>query len=291
MIIVRLNGGLGNQMFQYALGRKLAIIHNTILKLDTKWFVKGIRQYELVYLNIQEEIATAEEVISMTRMTNSFSNRITRNLIEPVLPYYKRSQVEEKYNSFDSNIFKSPDNIYLKGYWQTEKYFIDIEKQIRREFIFKKKLDSTNQQLENTIKKSNAVSVHIRRGDYVSNPEYLEKYGPCSITYYEKAYKFIENQVSKALYFIFSDDPEWAKSNISFFKPCIFVEHNSGENSYKDMQLMSMCRHNIIANSSFSWWGAWLNTYPNKVVIAPENWFKDSTAENKDIIPISWFKI
>jgi hypothetical protein len=288
MIIIRLNGGLGNQLFQYALGRYLAHLHKIQLKLDIRWFEKGIRDYELKYFNVQESIATQEEINVTTKMTTSLVNRFQRNIIDPFLPYYKRSIVEEQTNSFDKNLFHSKSDVYIKGYWQSEKYFLDIEDQIRRDFTFKYELDHRNKDLSNKIKACNAVSVHIRRGDYVFNPEYAKKYGACSIDYYQKSYSLLKSKLEQPYFFIFSDDIQWVENNINFFHPCVYVSHNTGQNSYKDLQLMSLCKHNIIANSTFSWWGAWLNDNPDKLVIAPKKWSNDINTNTKDIFPKSW---
>ncbi|MDO1451023.1 alpha-1,2-fucosyltransferase [Rhodocytophaga aerolata] len=291
MIIVRLNGGLGNQLFQYALGKHLAHLHKTQLKLDIRWFEKGIRNYELKYFNINETIATEEEISFTSNMTTSLINRFQRSIVEPLLPYYKRSIVEEKTNSFDRNIFKSKSDIYVKGYWQSEKYFVNIEEQIRRDFTFRYELDHKNKGLSDKIKVCNAVSVHIRRGDYVSDPEYAKKYGACSVDYYHRAYTLFEKKFEEPYYFIFSDDIQWVQERIKFFQPCVYINHNTGNNSYKDMQLMSLCKHNIIANSTFSWWGAWLNSNSEKIVVAPINWYHDTTIETKDLLPEGWCKL
>lgn len=291
MIIVRLVGGLGNQMFQYALGRNLATKHITEIKLDISWFKKKFRDYELGHLNILENIATEEEIKTICKLTKSVKHRFHRNIIDKILPYYKKSQLEEVKNYFDPVVLNAKDNTFLKGFWQSELYFKDIEETIRKEFTFKKKLDGKNLDLANSIQQSNSVSVHIRRGDYVSNPEFNKRHGVCNSSYYKKASEYINDKISKPVYYIFSDEPAWVKQNIFYFEPCIFVQHNLGIDSYKDMQLMSLCRHNITANSSFSWWGAWLNTNSEKIVVTPARWFNDASIENQDLIPTSWVRL
>jgi hypothetical protein len=291
MIIVKLIGGLGNQLFQYALGRNLAEKHKTELKLDVSWFKKEFRNYELCYLNILQTIASEEEIRSITKMTTSLHNRLYRNLVDKVLPYYLRSQVVEKHNYFDPRILNAPTNSYLKGFWQSESYFKDVEGIIRKEFIFKTPLKGLNADLGNSMTETNSVSVHIRRGDYVSNPEFNKKHGTCHISYYEGASRYMIQQVPNPTYFIFSDDIQWVKQHVKCFEPCIYVTHNTGSNNYKDMQLMSLCKHNIIANSSFSWWAAWLNSNPSKVIVAPKKWFNDASQENQDMIPDWWVRL
>jgi Glycosyl transferase family 11 len=178
----------------------------------------------------------------------------------------------------------------LDGYWQSEKYFIDCSKLIRKDFTFKNELDSYNLKLKSKIDKTNSVSIHIRRGDYVNNLNTNATHGLCSIDYYIKAVNYITERIESPYFFVFSDDIEWAKKNIMLNFPCQFISHNIGSKSYLDMQLMSLCKHNVIANSSFSWWGAWLNSNDNKIVIAPRKWFAVNT-DICDLIPSNWISL
>jgi hypothetical protein len=259
--------------------------------MDISWYKKKFRDYELCYLNVQEEVASEEEIEKITRMTTSLYDRFYRNVINEVLPYYRRNQVVEKYTYFDPNILKVADNTYIKGFWQSESYFKSIETTIRKEFTFKAPLIGLNADLAKMMDETNSVSVHIRRGDYISNPEFNKKHGTCHISYYEEASRYIAERVQNPTYYIFSDDITWVKQHIFCFNPCVYITHNTGPHSYKDMQLISMCKHNIIANSSFSWWGAWLNSNPDKIVTAPAKWFNDQTAANKDLVPNSWIQL
>ncbi|MEN6461043.1 MAG: alpha-1,2-fucosyltransferase [Syntrophomonas sp.] len=278
MIIVRLKGGLGNQLFQYALGRKIALIHNTVLKFDISFYEQeGIRSYDLTHFNIIENIATQNEI-----------NRI-RGKICLHKDRYNCPVVEEPFFPYNPRIIQVPNNVYLDGYWQSEKYFLDIEDILRREFTVKYPLKGLNQSLADTIKNCNSVALHIRRGDYVTNPENFVIFGVCSWEYYKNCIEQLTAQVTSPHFFIFSDDPQWVLNNIHLPYPTTFVVHNQDKN-YEDLRLMSMCRHNIIANSSFSWWGAWLNTNPNKMVFAPARWFVTTSLDTRDVIPLTWHK-
>jgi hypothetical protein len=291
MIIVKLMGGLGNQMFQYAAGRRLALNHNTILKLDLSFLLNRTprenftyRSYELGIFNIQAELASPSEINRFVPTGKNMLNYLKRKLKLNKL-------VKESHFHFDEGGLSSPDNSYLDGYWQSEKYFKEIEDIIRSDFTLKAKATNLNQELAKEIGSYNSVSLHIRRGDYVSNPETNNFHGSCSLGYYEKAIKKIADCIVEPHLFIFSDDPDWAKDNLIFEYPIKFVAHNGSEKSYEDLRLMSLCKHNIIANSSFSWWGAWLNRNPEKIVIAPEKWFNDSSINTDDLIPDSWLRI
>jgi len=275
MIIIQLKGGLGNQMFQYAMGRRVAHANNTDLKLDISWFNNiGVnytpRKYSLQPFNIIENFASINEIKALKR------GRI-HNLTKRIL-------TKERFSN----------NVYLSGYWQNEKYFKDIEDIIRKEFTLKKPIRNKYIDL---INHTNSVSLHIRRGDYVINPEYRKTLGACPLSYYHKAIRNILNFVTHPHFFIFSDDIKWAKNNLKFKHPVTFVSNKeqyllkNTNTDYEDLILMSKCKHNIIANSSFSWWGAWLNSNPDKIVIAPKKWFNDLSLTNKDLIPELWMKI
>jgi len=184
-----------------------------------------------------------------------------------------------------------PDHSYLEGYWGSEKYFKDIENIIRKEFTLKDKPDAINQKMISRIKNCDSVSIHIRRGDYIFDEKTNKYHGVCNLDYYLKAIALVAKKVKKPYFFIFSDDIRWAKQNLHLKFPCVYVNHNIGKKDYEDLRLMSNCCHNIIANSSFSWWGAWLNKNKDKIVIAPKKWFTDKSINTKDLIPKQWLKI
>jgi len=294
MIIVQLYGGLGNQMFQYATGRALSLKNDTDLKLDLHAFEsysKGItkRKYKLDIFNIKTKFASIKEVEEYT-IPSKIMYLLNRNLKLPTNPY-SSTYIKEKTLNFDESVMKLSKKIYLDGYWQTEKYFKNFDKQIKIDFIFKSEPSSKNKVLLEQIKSTNSVSIHVRRTDYVSDKETNEFHGVIGTEYYRAAIVLLSQKVKNPRYFIFSDDISWCKINLKFIKDAVFVDYNKDDKSFEDMRLMSKCMHNIIANSSFSWWGAWLNNNPNKIVIAPKKWFNDPTVGVKDRVPKGWLKI
>lgn len=203
-------------------------------------------------------------------------------------PYYKKSNIIEQYFYFDPNLLKAPKNVYLEGYWQTEKYFKDIENIIRQEFTLKNNVSIENKKYADIIRNTEAVSIHIRRGDYISNSTTNQYHGVCSLDYYYNAIEKLTQMISKPHFYIFSDDIEWNKRNLSISKhPVTFIEHLESSRSYEDLWLMSLCKHYIMANSSFSWWGTWLSRNFNKIIIYPQKWFNIDLNTN-DLIPESW---
>lgn len=300
MIIVKLIGGLGNQLFQYALGRQLAEINSTILKLDLSGFEEyKLQRYALQPFEIWQNIATIEEIETFKQKNSTrqlrLSSKIGRRLgfqFYPTFNFYQNTIViNEKQFSFDPSVLELKGNIYLDGYWQTEKYFVKIKDILLREFSIKYKQDSINTELAMQIKNTESVSIHIRRGDYISNPKTNQVHGVCSMDYYQKSVNQIVQQFPNCHFYIFSDDHSWVKDNFKVNLPMTMVDHNDASTNYEDLRLMSLCNHNIIANSSFSWWGACLNKNSEKIVIAPERWFNDPTVDTSDLIPENWIKI
>ena len=192
---------------------------------------------------------------------------------------------------FDPTIMSIGDTVYLDGYWQNEKYFKKIEDVIRKEFVARDVMGDEDKAVAQSITNAKSISVHIRRSDYVTNPKTNAVHGTCGIDYYLHATKLIATKIPNPHFFVFSDDHEWVKNNITFAHPTTYVAHNGADKNYQDLRLMSMCRHNIIANSSFSWWSAWLNTNPKKIVIAPQRWINDPTRDTSDLIPKTWIRI
>jgi len=289
MIIVKLIGGLGNQLFQYALGRHLAEKNHLELKLD----IAGFREYKLHayglgHFNIAENFATDEEIARFQKYRRRPGKKwfLYNKLIADEHKY-----VQEKQFHFDSRILEIGGEAYLDGYWQTEKYFKDIEHIIRKEVIVKTPLQGENAEVAEEIVATTSVAMHIRRGDYVTNRETNEYHGTCGLDYYRKAIEIISKKVNNPHFFIFSDDHKWAKDNIVLEYPATYVEHNNADKNYEDLRLMNLCKHQIIANSSFSWWGAWLNPNKEKIVIAPKRWFQTPKMDTRDLLPDSWIRI
>lgn len=285
MIIVKLQGGLGNQLFQFAIGKHLALKNNDILIFDNSFLnitnATGytLRNYELGIFPIASVIQNKGKYFGKSRWSR----------IRPKLDRIK--YVGERSFKFMPEILDLSGNLYLEGFWQTEKYFLLIENSIKKDLTFLPSLNVVNAKIARQIDLCNAVSIHIRRTDYVGKGVVATYHNLCSLTYYYDAIELIIKTVPDAVFFLFSDDIEWVKQNLLIPFPHYFVDHNYVNESYVDMQLMSMCKHNIIANSSFSWWGAWLNNYPNKIVIAPKKWFNNPEIDTSDIVPESWLRL
>jgi len=301
MVIVNIYGGIGNQMFQYALGRSLSQKLNTSLKIDysinltRKDFNPDDIPAFFDIFNIEVEKATIQEIKKFkTTSENLFLNRLYSYTLKkfPGLFKTKSNFINESNSNFSEEILSLVDDCYLTGYWQSEKYFIDVEDLIREDFKMKNPLKGDNLEIAKKIENSVSVSIHLRGRDYITKGETNKIHFTCDNSYYERSINYILKRVKNPAFFIFSDDPEWAKSFLKINYPCIFVEGNSwNKTSFEDLRLMSLCKHNIIANSSFSWWAAWLNKNPNKIVIAPLKWFNDPFRETADLIPDNWIKI
>lgn len=274
MIISNIDGGLGNQLFEYAAAKQIAVNMATTLKLDISNLEKfdkdkTHRKYELSKLNISAEIATKAEIESVTKI------------------------IREKYYAILRHFIKKGTDYYVKGYWQKEKYFKRIEPIIREEFTFRTPItDSYLSEIKEQIENSNSVSVHFRRGDYVTNPAINAYHGVCSLDYYQRAVEILRKKEKNLHLFIFSDDIDWVKTHFKVDIATTYVD-KSIEEQHSDFQLMCMCKHNIIANSSYSWWAAWLNPNPEKTVIAPKKWFKKRFKQirERNRVPAEWLRI
>jgi hypothetical protein len=276
-------------MFQYAAGRSLALARGQSLRLDISEFAGyALHQgFELQKVFAAQTII-AKEVAVRRILGWQFSPVLQRILARPGMALFRRRGfVVEPYFHYWPEIKNVPRDCYLRGYWQSEKYFQEAAPTIRKDFTFKKTLTKENSDLAERIREKNAVSLHVRRGDYVRNPKTAATHGLCSLDYYQAAIRYISKQVEQPFFFIFSDDITWVKKHLEMNFPCRYIDHNSGADSYNDMHLMSLCRHHIIANSSFSWWGAWLSSHKNKIVVAPKKWFANDNSTT-DLFPQGW---
>ena len=293
MIIVKLMGGLGNQMFQYAFGRVLALKHRTELQLDTSFLQDDtnghtIRNFQLDRFNIKASIASIDR---LKRCKRNKSGKLW-NMVLFYLPFKTKDlYIREPFFHFFKKALDAPANSYIDGYWQSEKYFKSIREELIKDFTPVRSFSLETMILADKIKVSQSVSIHVRRGDYITDAINIKRFEVCGETYYMQAMNTIVSKITDPSFFIFSDEPEWFKKNIRTTFPVEYVTHNTGANSYEDMYLMSLCKHNIIANSSFSWWGAWLNRNKEKIVIAPKNWFKNNAKNSKDLLPQTWIQL
>lgn len=282
-------------MFQYALGRALSLKNNTTLVLNTSYVdsklpIKSIStpmRYELDIFAIK---ATLERNIIRTSRLYPFAK--TEYWLRHQYNQTKYRYVDEKQHHFQPAFLEVKNNSYLKGNFQSELYFKAFEDIIRSDFTFKNSLTGLNKELAAQINATNAVSLHIRRGDYIALKQNVQKFAQIPLSFYHQAIQTISEKMENPVFFVFSDDINWVKEHLKVDFPLVFVSNNhTSETSYIDMQLMSMCQHQIICNSTFSWWAAWLNHNPQKMVIAPQNWFADKRINSADIIPSQWIKL
>jgi len=293
MIVVKLIGGLGNQMFQYAAGRSLALFHRTELLLDTS-SLKGdsggaytARNYELVDFKIDAEIADKKEVV----LFNFESSKIITKFKSLFPRFFKKIHFNESQSFFHKQFFKLPKSTYLDGYWQNERYFSSIRGILINEFDIKEKSPAYKTVLAQ-ITSCNATSVHVRHGDYVTLTSANTLHGVLPLAYYSSAVEHFTKLDKNAVFFVFSDDLNWCREHFVFIKNLNFVDGSKlGLSSKEELLLMSHCGHNIIANSSFSWWAAWLNTNAGKNVVAPQNWFNSGQKQPEELIPKDWIRL
>ena len=293
MIVVRIMGGLGNQMFQYATGRNLARLRNTELYLDLGWFdniapADTPRHYELDCFNLESRVFDLKKFAAIS---TGLGRRAKAELYVRNLHRKKIRKFFTPNQGFEEEVLRVPNNYEIEGWFQTEEYFKDIRKTLLRDFTYKKPPTGKNAELLKNIEEdSRSVALHVRRADFVTNKAAIKFNGTLVKDYYDEAVEIVERRIKQPNFYVFSDDIAWCKKNIKFQHLVTFIAPNKVGS--EDMRLMRACRHNIIANSTFSWWGAWLNENPDKIVVAPKNFFKDPVGNAQtDIIPSSWQKI
>lgn len=301
MIITKLVSGLGNQLFQYCVGRQLAIAKQVPLKLDVSFFnSQELRSYKLNYYKIEAELATEADIKPFRKemeryqklhQKTSLSAKVYRNAEPLIFPKHTKNYFKEAtWWILEDAIFKTKKDVFIEGYWQHYKYFENMPLQIFDELDIKDELSSSAQSWLSSVKNNEqSVSVHIRRGDYVTdvNANYLM--GVLPVDYYNKAIQLMSNKLTNPSFYFFSDDLDWVKENIIVENPAFYV---SGNPDYVDLDLMKHCKHNIIANSTFSWWGAFLNRNPDKIVIAPDQWSAREDVNNNIKLQFpNWIKL
>ena len=301
MIIVRISGGLGNQMFQYAFGRALASKNKTELLLDLSGLLakegEMQRYFSLDIFNTKYKVATKKDFKALgigdpsDQSLLAKAKRYVRRTYESFFPLEKRKDIIEPEYLFVPEIATLGDNHYFAGIWQSEKYFKTVEKELRADFTFREKITGDFARIATMIRESDSVCINVRRADYVTDPKISSKLGFIGKKYYENAVSFMQKRSSDARFFVFSDDMDWCKENLDFIPNVFFVSHEHAGKSFGNyLQLMSLSRHYIIPNSTFAWWAVWLNVNPGKIVIAPKKWFASGTDES-DLIPENWIRI
>ncbi len=281
MVISRITSGLGNQLFQYACGRAVSLRHGVELKLDVQNFKDyKNRRYALDAFAIHATEATPDEVQAMLK-TNTLWHRLTT-------PRARRRVLREQGMGFDEAVLRAGPDVYLSGYWQSPRYFQDVEPQLRGELTWRLPPPPESSRVLEKIGATTAVAVHVRRGDYVSNPEYAKRFGALPLVYYERALTHLGERFANLHAFVFSDEPDWIKANFPKKWPLTVVEGNAAP---EDLRLMAACRCHVIANSTFSWWGAWLAPFADKIVLAPERFFYDPALPDRELVPDNWTRI
>lgn len=275
MIIARLQGGLGNQMFEYAFGRSLALTHATDLALDLSHYAEDPqRHYALDAFRIEAHIATPAEIARLVGK-NSVTKKLKR--------LFSTRVVHEPHFAFYAPALEADDPCYLDGYWQSENYFAKHAPAIRSELTLIHPFGEVARAFEARMSDT-SVSVHVRRGDYAGS-----QFALCSPEYYQAAIARITEHVPSPHFFMFSDDVTWVRTHLNLPNSTIVSGHTLSDT--EELILMSRCRHHIIANSSYSWWGAWLDNRPNTAVIAPKRWFVADVHNTTDLLPSHWLTI
>ncbi|AQG80779.1 alpha-1,2-fucosyltransferase [Spirosoma montaniterrae] len=289
MVITSITSGLGNQLFQYAIGRRLALQNQADLWFDLRYYhqtyeTDTVRHFKLDRFSIDYNVLDT----SLYR----YIQKASRLLLNRSLPGLIKTYTEPHFHYDPAAIHLRAPFLMLNGYWQTEQYFADCADQIRQELTFRRQAGPRFSAYKQAIAQSQTpVSVHVRRGDYVTHADFSKSFGFIGLDYYMAAISRLKTQVANPTLFIFSDDPDWVRQNLLVDLPHEFVVNEGTDAEVDDLELMSLCRHHIIANSSFSWWGAWLNPAPDKVVIAPKIWFSNKPFDTSDLTPSSWLRL
>jgi hypothetical protein len=291
-------GGLGNQLFQYALGRHLSMIHERPLRFDVSGYTAikpdaktGTRMCGLDAFAVSGQAASAEELkhFEIYRRVGTIG-RIAR-LANSWTPYHRRVYLLERradFWRFCKSVLTSrlASRVYMVGYWQAEKYFADIAGTIQADLRLKRPAEGENAEMLSAIREADSVAVHVRHADNATSA--AKGLGILPLAYYEKATGLISQQLRHPQFFVFSDDPDWARATLTLPGPTTFVTHNGDEKNYEDLRLMAACKHHIIANSTFSWWGAWLGKKDGQIVYAPMKYYINTDRDFRDFYPASW---
>lgn len=299
MIIVRLMGGLGNQMFQYAAALRLAHRHQAELKFDLSFLLDrsprehfAYRDFDLAVFNFPFSTASSEEIQQFRCLRPSASRNVFRRISNKLT---RRRYYFERHLAFDPTVLELPDETYLEGYFQHEGYFSDVEELVRQRFRLEpdeSKLLFATRRLADEIRIDDSICLHVRRADYVTNPITNRYHGVCSLNYYERGLAKLRSLGVKGKVFVFSDDENWCRENFTNASQFTIVgNEHAGIRASTHLWLMTLCRHFVIPNSSFSWWAAWLSENSSKLVVRPSQWLQASEVANVDICPAPWIKI
>jgi hypothetical protein len=274
MIIVQFGGGLGNQIFQYAFGKKLAKERHTILASDIHWYkISKDRDFVLGKFQIKTLHLPRKAI-------NFFASEYAKQWDKWLGPLGHHAYFEEDKDQIKP--IPKGDRLYLRGYWNAHVYFEDIVDDIKKNIILKSKHQTkVYERVLSEIKDCNAVAIHIRRGDYAQNPEYIKYFGLVPSAYYDKALLWMNDKIDIPRFFVFTDDITWVRENLSLPECAVMVSDLVDGTDYLEFDLMRQCQHQIIANSTFSWWAARLNPHEQKIIIQPKQWYADKTAQSR----------
>jgi hypothetical protein len=285
-------GGLGNQMFQYALAKSMALHLKTTFKLDLEFLLDRTlrenfvyRNYDLDIFDLDVEFASKKETLPFFFKPKNKLDYVYKKAKRLIIPY---DYYNEPHFHFDPSVYSLSGNIYFEGYWQSPRYFDCIDEDLRKDFTLKFPIADSSLTLEKLIHQSNAVCVNVRRADFLNN----DFHGVCDMDYFEPAIRLMAKHINNPHFFIFSDEPDWCLKNFKMPFNFTFVGHEHAGNKFSAyLQLMAACKHFIIPNSSFAWWAVWLSGFVDKIVIAPKTWFNDSKWDTRDLIPDKWIRI
>ena len=284
-VIFEVVGGLGNQMFQYAAARAMADRLGTEVSLDLRRFdTYRLRTPALHRWRIDAHSISPEETRRYPHWLLRIAGRLPPSVMR-MLGYYREPSF-----AFDPSFEGLSRSLYLAGYFQSERYFHSIRERLLREFVPTEPPDVQNASLASQIQNCMSVSLHVRRGDYISVPKNQKIHGSCSPEYYQRAIAAVQARVGQATWFVFSDDLLWVRQHLRVPGPVVYVDGNDDRPEW-DIHLMSQCRHHVCANSSFSWWGAWLNPRAEKLVVAPQAWVATPSLDSRDLVPAGWMRV
>ena len=290
-VFARIEGGLGNQFFQYAAARSLADKLQCELMLDLRGIAEnGDRPYQLDLYRARVEIAGPDQLALLPQWRSSRIGRLWQAM-SFLLPAVFHAPVFLPHGfAYDARIEKLRRPVYMVGYWQTERYFAWNRNRLIQDLVLRADQD-TNAVWLQKIDACNSVSLHVRRGDYINSSSAAQIHGTCDLGYYRRAIEDLMRREPNIEVFVFSDEPQWALSNLHLPVPMHVVDANPPEQGYLDIELMRRCRHHVLANSSFSWWGAWLCEYPGQIVFAPTQWFANPGFNTNDVVPARWHRL
>jgi hypothetical protein len=287
-VVVPLIGGLGNQMFQYAAARALALRTGSQLELELAWFgIDADRQYALAPFLIKAKTVHQEKGARPEyRLLDRIARRLPITRKRNGIPVFKEASFR-----YDRRIDELRAPVLLEGYFQSELYFGRFRDQIAEDFKLRYPPTPVTAKMLDQIGSTDAICVHIRRGDYVSNRRANAHHGTCSLEYYEAGLAQMAQGLTSAHCFVFSDDPDWVRANFVSSIPTTFVDIHGTNEAHEDLRLMAACQRFVIANSSLSWWGAWLGAHGDKKVVAPSQWFQKRGIDTTDLVPSSWIRL